>query len=319
MSDFGIDPRFDNPTDEEMMMQYMQMQGGIFGDNPAKRMNMLQDYFQTLGFNPIELAGTTPQAAPVPPTYQNSIGRIYGTDPVFGDIFNAIESNVDPISAVREAAKREGWTQDETNQNLQIATQYASERIQNTDKMAEWERENAGAMGGWTMPDGSKAKTAPLGGNDINATASEYELLGAPTEEELIAQYAGNRNPNRRVVGGQGVSASGGVGADGFGWNAPTPSAQTEKFDSAVAGVPSQFWAGAAPRANPRVTQPRTAGGGRFSDNPLVEKYAQKEAKGDTRRYMDKTKNQRVRSDANNAAMQRIMAMAAMMQGGYSG
>jgi hypothetical protein len=318
MSDYGVDPMFSDPTDEELMMQYMQMQGGIFGDNPAKRMNMLQDYFQTLGFNPVELAGTNPQAAPTPPTYQNSIGRIYGTDPVFGDIFNAIEGDVDPISAVKEAAKREGWTQDETNQNLQIATQYASERIQNMDKMSEWERENAGAMGGWTMPDGSKAKTAPLGGNDINATASEYELMGAPTEEELIRQYAGGRNPSRRVVPGAGVSASGGVDADGFGWNAPSAEAQTQRFDNAVAGVPSQFWAGATPKAKPGVTQPRTVKGGQFSDNPLVEKYAQKEAKGDTKRFVNKAKNQRVRSDAGEAAMQRIMALAAMMQGGYS-
>lgn len=302
MSDMGLgyDP-FTDMGEDDLIAMYAGMNPQLYGENPAKRLNYYQDLAQTLGFDLVQLAGVDNPAQQVPQWQEpiNQTAQMYGSDPFFASIFQAIENGADPISATRAARDQlgmpEGMTQDDFNQTiLPIATQYAGERVKTQQARMDWERENADKIGGWTAPDGSKYKQSPMGGNDIRATASEFDLIGAPSVEDLISQYAKDRNPANRIRPGAGVSASGGdFQARGAGWS-----------------LPAQAAGATQPRS---ATKPK----GNFSSNPLVEKYAMQEAKGDAQRYIDKTKNTRVRSDANINAMRRITALAGLLQGGF--
>jgi len=308
------------PTDGDLLQSYSDMQGGLYGDNPAKRLNYAQDLLSSLKAMGVDLTtlfapGT---ASEVPQFVEpvNQTGSIYGSDQRFASIFQAIEEGADPISAVRAAREQlglpEGMTLEEYNQTiLPVATQYASEKVQNQQARTQWEAENGG---GWTLPDGTRAKTNPMGGNSANATASEYDLLGAPDAEALFNEYASARMAKPKMTPGAGISASAGPEASGgFGWTASA--AAPSKFDQAVAGVPQEFWAGGvAPKSGSSNIQPRNVGAPMLAGGDF---FANKAAKDSIGRRVDQAKNTRIRSDAGAKAERTIMALAALMQGGF--
>ena len=292
MSDFSTDP-YQDMTDGDLMMMYAQMNPQLYGDNPAKRLNFLQDLESSLGFSLAQTAGTTDPAAQQYQAPINQTGAIYGTDPFYASIFQAIEEGKDPITAAKLARDQLGYqgTPEEFNQQVvSVATQYAGERVKNQQEQASWEAENGG---GWTMPDGSKAKQTPLGGNDIRATASEYDLLGAPDVDQLMAQYAQSKTPS--VTPGKFQSASAGPEKDGFGWRAAPQAAGTAQTRQG--------------QIQPNANKPTQLAGGDY--------FANKVAKDSISKRVDQSKNTQIRSDANRNAMRRIMALAGLMQGGF--
>lgn len=296
------------PTDGDLLQSYSDMQGGLYGDNPAKRLNYGQDLMSSLKAMGVDLTTLfAPGAASEVPQYvepMNQTGAIYGNDQVFASVFQAIEQDVDPISAAK-AARDQGLfkgTPDDFNRLVEIATQYAGERVQNTQARSQWEAENGG---GWTLPDGTRAKTNPMGGNSANATASEYDLLGAPDAEALFNEYASARMAKPKMTPGAGISASAGPAAsDGYGWTAgAAPTAQRTDADKKKPA------AAVAPNIQPRnVGAPMLAGG---------DFFANKAAKDSIGRRVDQAKNTRIRSDAGAKAERTIMALAALMQGGF--
>lgn len=303
MGDPYYDP-YQDMGEGDMMAMYAQMNPQLFGSDPAKRLNYYQDLMSTLGTDLVQTAGVTNPAAEQYAEPMNQTGAIYGSDPFYASIFQAIEDGADPISAAKAARDQVGFkgTPEEFNQQVvSVATQYAGERVQNQQARAQWEAENGG---GWSMPDGSKYKQTPLGGNDVRATASEYDLLGAPDAESLFNQYASARMAKPKMTPGAGISASAGPAASGgFGWTAgtaaPAPRTDADKKNPAAT----------MPNIQPRnVGAPALAGG---------DYFANKVAKDSINKRVEQSKNTQVRSDANRNLMRRITALAGLLQGGF--
>jgi hypothetical protein len=364
MSDYQNPDPFSGMSDAELMQMYSNLQGGLFGADPAKRLNYLQDLEQSLGFNMAQLSGTTNPADQIAPYQEpiNQTGAMYGNDQFFASIFQAIEDGNDPISAVRAARDQlgmpAGMTQDEFNQTvLPIATQYASEKVKAQQDRATWEQENAATMGGWTMPDGSKAKQAPLGGNDINATASEYDLMGRPDVNQLFDQYQqmlGVTKPPATTglndvvpnLGANIQSVAGGVrdlARRNFQGPASTPVENTLPMASPSApgmtpATMTQYGMESMPQAPARPSQAITGAASdvRGMNNSAIDavtaavtqaakppertgffQKTDKLAKDSINRRVNDSKNNRIRSDANRNAMNRIIALAGLLQGGF--
>lgn len=260
MSDMGTYGPFTDQTDSDLIAMYAGMDPALFGSDPAKRLNYYQDLMSSLGFDIAQLSGVT-NPDPVQQTYTppiNQTGAMYSSNPFYASIFQAIEDGADPISAAKAARDQLGFTgtdDDFNNQVVTIATNYAADKAKNQQAQMDWQVQQqeaqAKAGGGWTMPDGSKYKQSPLGGNDINATASEYELLGAPSVDALLAEYGTKfAAPDRAAATdaalkrGYGVSSTAGLhdGSDGTGWSlggSGTP--RTPVTPAAAGGVPGPY------------------------------------------------------------------------------
>lgn len=295
------------PNDGDLLAAYSNMQGGLYGDNPAKRLNYGQDLLSSLKAMGVDLTTLfAPGAASEVPQYvepMNQTGAIYGSDPTFASVFQAIEEGADPISAAKAARDQgvfKGTTEDFT-MLVDTATKYAGERIQNEQARIQWEAENGG---GWTLPDGTRAKTNPMGGNSANATASEYDLLGAPDTEALFNQYASARMAKPKMTPGAGMSASAGPAASGgFGWSAgAAPAAPRTDADKKR-----------KPEVGPNI-QPRNVGAPALAGGDF---FANKAAKDSINKRVNQAKNTRIRSDAGVKAERSIMALAALLQGGF--
>lgn len=306
MSDTGLgyDP-YQDMNDGDLIAMYAGMNPQLWGDDPAKRLNYYQDLMSSLGFDLTQLSGTDAQVE----TYQapiNQTGAMYASNPFYASIFQAIEDGADPISAAKAARDQlgfQGTDEDFNTQVVSIATQYASDKAKNQQAELDYQ---AKAGGGWTMPDGSKYKQSPLGGNDINATASEYDLLGRPGPEDLIAQYAAAQNKAFNVQDatkrGFGVSQANG--------NANLPAGAGWQLTGG-GGIADRVIA----QANNRQAPTRSTGadakvaGGDFFMNKVLRDSVNKR--------VNESQNTRIRSDANINAMRRITALAGLLQGGF--
>ena len=322
----GYEDPFQNPDEGEMLRQYAMLASNGFalpGNTPQQRLNYLQDLEQSLGFSPIQLAGVTNPAVQVPQWEEplNITGQMYGADPVYGSIFRAIdEDQASPIAAAKAAMKQAGidpqLDKDTYNQAISVATDYAREKFENQQKRANWERENAGQFATYTAPDGSRYKNSPMGGNDIYGTASEYELLGAPNVDELMKQYAQSRSPR------QGPRQS-----DPSFFNAPAAFGLASKANAIAGQVVNALGGGVGPEATsvgPEATSVWTNAGRRAQEptsksvkpTDFFEKM-DKKARKSLQARLDTAKQTNIRSDANRNAMNRIMALAAALQGPF--
>ncbi len=303
MGDPYMDP-YQDMGEGDMLAMYAQMNPQLFGNDPAKRLNYYQDLMSTLGTDLVQTAGVTNPAAEQYMEPMNQTGAIYGSDPLYASVFQAIEDGKDPITAsklAKDAGLFKGTDQEFNDRVVSVATQYAGERVQNQQARSQWEAENGG---GWSMPDGSKYKQTPLGGNDVRATASEYELMGSPDPQALFDQYLQQNGTRPKMTPGAGISASAGpANSNGFGWSAgATPTApRTDADKKKPAAV-------ADPNTQPRNAAPRLAGGNFFLE---------KAAKDSINKRVDQSKNTSVRSDANRNLMRRITALAGLLQGGF--
>jgi len=252
MSDYGYDP-YQDMGEGDLINMYAGMNPALFGSDPAKRLNYYQDLMSSLGFDLIQTAGTSAQPETFTPAI-NQTGAMYASNPFYASIFQAIEDGADPITAATSARDQLGFNgtdDDFNNQVVTIATNYAADKAKNMQAEAEF---NATNGGGWTMPDGSKYKQTPLGGNDIRATANEYDLLGAPNVDELVNAYAAAENKRADAKDatkrGYGVSQAAGLhdGSDGTGWSlgsGTSPSGASDVTDN-----------GSAPSATPGPYNP---------------------------------------------------------------
>lgn len=303
MGDPYYDP-YQDMGEGDMLAMYAQMNPQLFGNDPAKRLNYYQDLMSTLGTDLVQTAGVSNPAAEQYQAPMNQTGSIYGSDPFYASIFQAIEEGKDPITAAKLARDQLGYkgTPEEFNQQVvSVATQYAGERVKNQQDEMSWQAENGG---GYTMPDGSKYKQTPLGGNDVRATASEYELMGAPDPEALFQQYLQQNGTRPKMTPGAGMSASAGPeNSNGFGWTAGAAPAAS-RTDADKKRKPEA----AAANIQQRNAAPRLAGGNFFLE---------KAAKDSINKRVDQSKDTQVRSDANRNLMRRITALAGLLQGGF--
>jgi hypothetical protein len=279
----------------------------------------------------------------------NSTAAIYGNDPLYASIFQAIEDGANPIEAAKRARDQLGWkptdqmnAAEEFNRDVvSIAQQYAKERVGAQQSRLDWQ---------------AKAQAADQGQNSALSTQSEYELMGAPSVDDLMSQYrtrmgqVGSAGVDTRNIPRQNPVSGG---------NKPVPNLPMTATPSQPwhGGAPGQFtslrdqsdplnstsgtagWNGQAPNLLDNITQAvqgtiasRTPGAGvavgdwaqSVAPKPKVDPANQrfnemidKKARTSISNRVNKAKTTQVRSPENLRAMNTIMAMAAMMQGGF--
>lgn len=286
---------FTEPTEGEMLQQYATMLGGLPGSTPAQRMNYFQDIMSTMktfGVDPRTLLGPS-APEPMDPFVEqpNATEQMYGGDPLYATIFKAIvEQGMSPIQAAKLARDQVGWTPsdpmasaEEFNRDVvQVATQFARDEQARNQARVEYDARAAANTG----------KPSAL------ATASEYDLLGAPDVDTLMAEYVRSKAPLQVAYSSSSKPRVGrSSGASVLDFQQPAPS------DKKGRGAPP------AGMGQPHTVRPTTLAGGDY--------YANKVAKDSIRNRVNQAKNTRVRSDANNQAMNTLLAMAGMLQGGF--
>lgn len=340
---------FGQPSEEELLFQFAQAQQG--GADPMsgylgvvdpfysqnKKLDYLTKLSNQLGIPFAQLTGVADPAAETPQIPQTR--QVYGGNPALAKAFDAIDAGYDPLSVT--AAYMQDAEADPTiagidpKQFQEIAAKYAGEK---TSMPAE--------SGGFTRPDGSKWKNAPLGGNDIYATASEYELMGAPSQDEALRLVAEQRmlreaeSLGRNGMGSQSslsstaklgftpaqtvpgsdvlVNARGGKRG---GVNAGTANGQ--RVVTQAQTVPGQL----DPRVTPEFMQSlqqATPGGLSVGGKQLVGSVGKPDranalydrlVRKNVDNRLEGAKQTRVRSDANMNAMRRIVALRQMLGG----
>ena len=297
--------------DDDLMNMFLQygLQGetnSMPGDTMQQKLNYYQDIVSTLGVDPIQQAGLGQEAQPqwVEPT--SKARQVYGSNEAYSNMFDLIDQGYDPdtaLSMTSEAAKAgqfesvKNW--DDSPESLtklsDRANQYAFEKAGADQDRQMFEAKNAPS---YTQADGSKYKNAPLGGNDIYATASEYDLLGAPDVDSVLSQYAkergsadfyGKSQPNKPVPvsKGDGRGATAPKGAGDWGYTDPVANKSSDSKRKAIA-APKQ----------------KLVSGDKITDN---------NARLQVQKRIDATKGNQVRSDANKNAMMRLMAFRTMI------
>lgn len=123
------------------------------GKTPANQLSYLKSFMDMLGV-PIEaMYGANPRGN----EFHSNQRDIFGT--LYGDVYNAIDGGADPVSALQTA----GLDATPEGEAYKSAVQYATDKAEYKEKNVDW---------------GSK---------------TEYEVMGQPTEKDLVNQIAMNR------------------------------------------------------------------------------------------------------------------------------
>lgn len=164
------------------------------GKTAAQRLAYLKSFESLLGVPMTALAGQAGQGSSVaPPPFVSQQRAIYGDNPMYKNVFDAIDNHVDPDTALKMAGVKP--VADDPNSAVvrQAAVDYATEKVRYNQDLQKQQTAT------FTKPDGSKYKNAPLGGTDIFGTASEFDLMGAPTEQTLVDQYVKSLGTKRQT------------------------------------------------------------------------------------------------------------------------
>jgi hypothetical protein len=156
------------------------------GKTEQQKLNYLQDVLGTTG---VDLFGTKQEPYVAAPDYVNQVEAVWGQDPNMGAIMDFIQfDGMSPKAAVDEA-RRQGLIPkyDPNNEQeinyLDLASQFAGEEM----KRKQFELEQQ------TARDKYDAGLKPTLNNMF---ATPYEQMGAPSVDELMAKYAGERQRN---------------------------------------------------------------------------------------------------------------------------
>lgn len=175
------------------------------GKTAANRLSYLKSFEGLIGVPMTALAGQAGVSQETLP-FMSQQRAIYGNNPMYAGIFDLIDQGADPDSALLSAGVKSAEDDPEGYGLVrQAAVDYATEKVRYNQ-----ETQKNGAS--YSMADGSKYKNAPLGGADIYGTASEYDLLGAPTEDQLVQQYVASK-AKKSPSAGRSYSVSPGVSA----------------------------------------------------------------------------------------------------------
>lgn len=314
------------PDEDSIINMFLRQNGSqLPGEKPSQRLNFLQDMEQTLGLPMVQLLGMQPQGGEAP---KPSLTRqMYGTNPLYAGVFDTIDQGADPISAIASIQGQVDpleWEDPVFREQItNIATDYAKEKATSVADQASY-----------TRADGSKYKNTPVGGTDIYGMASEYDLLGMPDEDKLIAEFVKSKQDARALKKpglkpGQGQRAR----PEGEGrWSSGTALQIPRAGQAAVPGPSGQLinhgWGGAPPTSRAynqalngqrdAVPESTTVGDRVGGVSPMVpqvddeyDKVLKNIAGYRVGKRVDQAKNTRVRSDANRNAMLRILGLRA--------
>jgi hypothetical protein len=169
-------------TPEELQAWIESLPGRTF----QQKLNLAQDLADAYN---IDLFGANTQFVPemyVPDL--DTVSRTWGSDPVFGAIFTAIDNGMSPAQAV-QAARQSPELKDYFpatggglyENALTVAGDYAAERLQNQFAQQQFELEQANKQ---AIFEGKQPLGLP------GESASMYDVLGQPSLDELTKMYA---------------------------------------------------------------------------------------------------------------------------------
>lgn len=195
---------------------------GLPGDTAAQRLNLLQDLESSLGIPLIQLVAGGGAAAQQQVPYTRVV---YGNSPLFRDAFAEIDAGVDPVSATNAIV------QAIKDKKVEYAGADVNdpEWIAKTQKVLEdyaFERAKTGSQTPtYTLPSGKKVNVT----GDVLGSISEYELMGAPSLDDLMKRAAASRlkyEPKKAAL---------------------TAAETAKNAFRGVAGLPTQSWLDKAP------------------------------------------------------------------------
>lgn len=244
-----------------------QEDAGMPGDTFSKRASALKSIMSMTGLPLPQLLGgnfTQDQQAPV----VNTVGQMYGTNPMYKQAFEAIDSGNDPDTVLKHLI--DSGAVDATDQNVvghvfSTIENYAKENQDNAAKLAA-----QGQDASYTLSNGKTFKGDP----GIMGWSSEHDLLGNPDVRSLMEQYAASR-----------------------------PRVQQQsvpQYGSRHNMVAAPAWSAMAQHTN---------------QAPALNAMQQQMFKGWMQPRIDQSKTNMVRSDANAAAMQSMLALRALIGG----
>lgn len=305
MSDYGYDPMTDPYalSDEELLNYILGSaeNGGVYGKDPSARLTTLSK-MQSLLNGPLITSmfpSETSNASTQPTLAPNLQRQVYGGNPMFKALFDTMDSGADPYSAVSAVSQAVAdgkypditpqiW-ENQKEQVLKIAQDYGMEGARNANDYAAAQQKAAGSQDTYLMSDGTPYKGSNLGRGTMGS-ASEFELLGAPSADELkselVAQYAANNPKKGTHVKRPDVS--------GMKWaNAPGYTANKAEFDSVFDTIDAVNDSAAS-----------TAAASKKFDNKVTD-FLVKER-------LDKAKGTQVRSEASKQLAYKIMALRSL-------
>lgn len=185
-----------------------------FGGAPINEANKSLDFYQnmtqTLGFDPVQLAGVAPQ--PQAPPQFSYLGQMYANDEFMSEYFGHISQGMSPELAwnevttkaaesgmdVNEELKKRGlWDtyndQPMTGDVIGLGREFASQTYAADAGNAE------ARTADYVRSDGSRYKNTPLGGNDIRGWANEWDLMGRPQVTDMMDQFRALYAPNKAL------------------------------------------------------------------------------------------------------------------------
>lgn len=301
----SYDDFYSGQGQDEDLMFLMQLFGspqfedganqGMPGDTFSSRMANLKniEYITGIPITQLMGGGSTGEAGEMPQMDTSYTAQVYGSNPMYADAFKAIDSGVDPQTVYQEMLnKRKEYGiafddgspeyQDWADRTYGVLNDYAFE---NTKAKSEYEKAMSEYEGnaGNTFTIGSKKYQ---GSPDINGMASQAQLLGLGSEQDLIRSVADQRQQQRMAGASQ---------ADRQGYQ----TAQSLKGSKSMAPL-TDLGVRRAQMAEKNID-------GSF--NPFQKYFDQKLLAPAYQR----AQNTMVRSDANSEAMRKIMALRAIM------
>lgn len=327
---YDEDP-FQVPDDQEYLEQlYAQQPFQVPGKTPGNQQTYLKNKFDLMGFNPISLAGNQQQGMERQEAFTEQLNperEIYGGSPLYASIFQAIDGGADPITATKAAIDQLGkYTDTEQRmaaeaQALGIAQNYAMNNIEAENARMQFDTDNYNAATSFTKADGSKYKNAPLGGVDITGTASEFDLLGRPDQTTLVNDYVQQnmRSATGRNAPGGKPKPAGMLAATSDVYESQGDSGHGDATVRTQVGRDAQY-AGAGQtqgrkgRGAGRQRQASQPIADQAADDEVFERYMRMAANKGVNARLQRSRQTRVRSDANNNAMRIAAKYAQYMQ-----
>jgi hypothetical protein len=270
---------------KELLRQYVLMNAS--GKTGSQRLNYAQDLMGATGVDLFNLAPSE-DWVPSESEFRNPTGEIWGSDPGAGAVFDFMSQyGMSPKEAVDEA-RAQGLvpkyssydSADKEVDYLKIANDFAKDEL----GRADWERR--------MVDEQTKFESARKPGLGDLTKRTVFEQMGSPTVDSLVAQYAARRNPDVKT---KSVSA-------------PYVPKKNASKESKMYGEYAQY------RGNPQAQKvEQTAAGAKgFSSNPVIEKFAQQEARGDVGRILDRSKKRFVVTPESEKVL-RTLSMLQML------
>lgn len=276
---------------QQLLMLYVLQNAP--GSSRSQKLNYAQDLMKAQG---VDLFGTGAPAEFVPSEDMpvNEVEAVWGADPGMQALMDFIRvDGLSPRDAVVEARKQglipKGTPSDPDEVNyLGLASDFAKGEL----KRSQYESKLVGERAKF------EAERTPGLGSLTEQTV--FQQMGEPSVDMLVRQYAARRNPELQKPAGQA---------------APYVPLKNGRKPGQDKSLENMYGEAAYYRGQPEARKREQAVvRGEFSSNPMIEKFAQGEARGDVSRILDRSKQRYVVSPDSEKVMN-TLAMLNLLGG----